>query len=742
MKDYLRIVLLGLMLSVTLVIAGCKANSGSSSTTNTVVVAPPDADSDGVPDAFDNCVNTANSNQLDTNSDGEGDACDTDDDGDGVPDTADNCPLQSNSGQANTDGDAFGDACDADTDGDGILNDGDGSDANGDNACTNGADTNCDDNCPFLANADQADSNNNGVGDACEGPLGGVDTDSDGIPDAFDNCPMLANTDQRDNDHDGMGDVCDADDDNDGVSDDAPGNDNCPFDPNASQTDTDSDTVGDACDDDTDGDGINNDGDGSDTPGDNTCAAGNTTNCDDNCPFVDNPLQEDANGNGIGDACEGNVGDTDADGVLDDGDGSGSPVDNLCLSGMVSNCDDNCPTVPNGVGEDSQSDMDADGIGDACDPDPDGDSILSDGDGSGDPTDNLCTAGTTVNCDDNCPLIANTDQADLDGDGIGDACDPDQDGDGILDDGDGDGTDGNNPCVSGNTVLCDDNCPRIVNTDQADSVGDGIGDACRLVDTDNDGIPDVNDNCPNVPNPGQEDSDSDGIGDACDNDGSLCQAPAPFRSGLVPIDNDPANGQVATAMDSVDGLCVLCNVTGTGNIITPDVTPLNPLDDDSTSVEIPVGLLGAGTNVNVIDVDVQNGLAGGLPGNFYSSTPMLPRYIAVDVKLGGGLVGANVLQSLCVQTLLDGTPQELLGGCVPGPLGGLALLTDPSALLTALLAANALAIPVEGDPNRVLAQFRTTMPFDEVQVKVFGTVSLGLLANQYNLYAVCVDTSE
>ena len=36
-----------------------------------------------------------------------------------------------------------------------------------------------------------------------------TDTDADGVPDATDNCPNVANTDQADADADGMGDACD-----------------------------------------------------------------------------------------------------------------------------------------------------------------------------------------------------------------------------------------------------------------------------------------------------------------------------------------------------------------------------------------------------------------------------------------------------------------------------------------------------------------------------------------------------
>lgn len=83
-----------------------------------------------------------------------------------------------------------------------------------------------------------------------------------------------------------------------------------------------------------------------------------------------------------------------------------------------------------------------------------------------------------LDVDDNCPLIGNADQADNDGDNIGDVCDPDDDNDGILD--------------------VDDNCPFTPNPDQADADGDGMGDVCDT-DTDNDGVPNDTDLCPDTP---------------------------------------------------------------------------------------------------------------------------------------------------------------------------------------------------------------------------------------------------
>jgi beta-glucanase (GH16 family) len=83
-----------------------------------------------------------------------------------------------------------------------------------------------------------------------------LDGDGDRIPDELDNCPGIENVDQADNDDDGRGDACDGDDDNDGVGDTE---DNCPLIANPAQDDYDGDGVGDACSDDDDNDGVADD---------------------------------------------------------------------------------------------------------------------------------------------------------------------------------------------------------------------------------------------------------------------------------------------------------------------------------------------------------------------------------------------------------------------------------------------------------------------------------------------------
>jgi hypothetical protein len=194
--------------------------------------------------------------------------------------------------------------------------------------------------------------------------------------------------------------------------------------------------------------------------------------------------------------------DQDSDNISGDGDGSGIAGDAFCTELS------DPPTAPYGDGVCIAGGFN----GTACLYDEECDTTPGAGDGICDLCGDRC-----VFCDDNCPAVANNTQLDTEFDGMGDACDSDDDNDGIPDgsdpyplDTDNDGFDNDIDPDDDNDGILDgnDTYPLDTNNDGEDN---DIDD-----DDDGDGFLDVNDPLPLDYNYADGDLDASGTVDAAD----------------------------------------------------------------------------------------------------------------------------------------------------------------------------------------------------------------------------------
>lgn len=374
-----------------------------------------------------------------------------------------------------------------------------------------------------------ADSDANGICDALEGDDfdgDGIpndsdpDDDNDGVDDEDDAFP-LDSSESADADGDGVGDNADSDDDNDGYSDTTEAD--CGSDPNdagSTPVDSDGDDLCDDLDSDDDGDGIDDEDD--EFPNDGTESV-------------------DSDGDGIGDNA-----DTD-----DDNDGFSDSEELDCATDPMD--EDSYPMDSDGDGVCDYLDLDGDndGVNDGDDSFPDDPCAFTDTDGDGMPNKIEEDCQTTLVEDDDddndgwhdtIEITCGSDHmdyqstpTDLDGDGICDVSDYDDDGDGFSDeddvfpndekewlDTDGDGQ-GDNADTDDDGDGWPDQIEEVCESEPLDSIsvprdrdGDGMCDV-QDPDDDGDGIADEQDAFPNDATE-WVDLDEDGIGDNTDAD--------------------------------------------------------------------------------------------------------------------------------------------------------------------------------------------------------------------------------
>jgi len=347
-----------------------------------------DDDNDGYDDEID-AFPMDDSEWADTDNNGIGDNSDTDDDGDGYSDnielSCDSDPLNSFDVPSDIDMDGTCDLMDNDIDGDNYPNEIDA----------------------FPTNSQEwFDTDNDGFGNNAD-----IDDDGDSVSDNYDAFP-LDSDEWADNDNDGLGDNGDLDDDNDGWPDsDEYSCSTNPMSPQSIPGDFDGDMICDIMDSDDDGDGVPDENDA--FPMDN--AEWDDTDSD----GIGNNFDDDDDGDGWFDIYEPNCGTDPLDGTsipLDfDEDWTCDLVDDDDDNDGVKDVDDPFPKNP-----DESIDTDSDGIGNNADND-------DDGDGWNDNSELLCftspTSSNSIPDDLDGDKTCDQNDADIDGDGIGNAQD-------------------------------------------------------------------------------------------------------------------------------------------------------------------------------------------------------------------------------------------------------------------------------------------------------------------------------